>query len=142
MRVSFTGTRQGMSEWQKQQLEKFFTEHRGEIFAFAHGACAGADVEAHAIAREVFGKELFIAIFPSTAKTRVRGLDANFEAEPEEPLKRDRKIVDAGYGVLLAAPLQMQEVLRSGTWSTIRYARKKKFRVEILWREEHGSDLA
>lgn len=135
MKVSFTGTRSGMSAWQKQQLEKFFLDHRGEISVFAHGACMGADVEAHYLARKILGKSVFIAIFPSTAKTRVRVLNFDFEAKPMKPLERDQEIVKLGCDVLLAAPLQMNEALRSGTWSTIRYAKKKKVRVEIFWRE-------
>ena len=135
MKVSFTGTRSGMSAWQKQQLEKFFLDHRGEISVFVHGACIGADEEAHAIARKVFGKSLYIAIFPSTAKTRVDGLDAQYVAELMKPFERDQEIVKLGCDVLLAAPLQMGEVPRSGTWSTIRYAKKKKVRVETMWRE-------
>ena len=111
MKVSFTGTRQGMSAWQKQQLAKFLEEHRSQVALFAHGACSGADLEAHDLVRDVCGSLTFIA------------------------LKRDRDIVDCGCDLLLAAPLQMSEVLRSGTWSTIRYARKRHVPVQILWRE-------
>lgn len=135
MKVSFTGTRSGMSAWQKQQLEKFFTDHRGEISVLAHGACMGADVEAHYLARRILGKSVFIAVFPSTAKTRIRVLNFDFEAEPMKPLERDQEIVKLGCDVLLAAPLQMSEVLSSGTWSAVRYARKRHVPVQIMWRE-------
>ena len=135
MKVSFTGTRSGMSAWQKQQLEKFFLDHRGEISVLVHGACMGADEEAHAIARKVFGKSLYIAIFPSTAKTRVDGLDAQFVGARKPPLERDKDIVNLGADLLIAAPKQMHEFPRSGTWATVRYARKKKVKVEIFWRE-------
>ena len=135
MKVSFTGTRSGMSAWQKQQLEKFFLDHRGEISVFVHGACMGADEEAHAIARKVFGKSLYIAILPSTAKTRVDGLDAQFVGARKLPLERDKDIVNLGADLLIATPKEMHEFPRSGTWATVRYARKKKVRVEILWRE-------
>ena len=135
MKVSFTGTRQGMSAWQKQQLEQFFADHRGEISVFVHGACMGADVEAHYLARRILGKSIFIAVFPSTAKTRVHVQGTGHVADPKPPLERNKDIVDCGCGLLLAAPLQMSEVLRSGTWSTIRYARKRHVPVQILWRE-------
>jgi len=34
---------------------------------------------------------------------------------------------------LWAIPGEFKEVLRSGTWSTIRYARKKGKKVLIIW---------
>ena len=71
MKVSFTGTRQGMSAWQKQQLARFLEECRNQVTIFAHGACSGADAEAHDLVRDVCGSSTFIAVFPSTAKTRV-----------------------------------------------------------------------
>jgi hypothetical protein len=137
MRISFTGTRQGMSAWQKQQLEALLRHNYEHAALFAHGACRGADVEAHAIVRKVFGSDVYVAVYPSTAKTKAPlelYEDASFIAVPKAPLARDRDIVDAGRDLLIAAPLQMYEVQRSGTWSTVRYARKKKIRVEILWR--------
>jgi hypothetical protein len=135
VKVSFTGTREGMSAWQKQQLVKFLEEHRNQVALFAHGACSGADVEAHYMVRDVCGSSTFIAVFPSTAKTRVHVQGADYVADPKPPLERDRDIVDCGCDLLLAAPLQMSEVLRSGTWSTIRYARKKHVPVQVMWRE-------
>jgi hypothetical protein len=47
MKVSFTGTRQGMSEWQKQQLDMWAWTNRNKLVQFSHGCCIGADVEAH-----------------------------------------------------------------------------------------------
>jgi hypothetical protein len=74
--------------------------------------------------------------FPSTAKTRTDLLlDVDFLAEAKPPLERNEDIVDFGRDLLIAAPLQMVEVVRSGTWHTVRYARKKKVTVEILWRD-------
>jgi predicted Rossmann fold nucleotide-binding protein DprA/Smf involved in DNA uptake len=45
-------------------------------------------------------------------------------AEPDEYLKRNRAIVD-GSEILVATPKEEDgEALRSGTWATVRYARK------------------
>lgn len=135
MKVSFTGTRQGMSDSQKRQFLEFLADYRGKISVFAHGACIGADVEAHAMVRDVLGSSTFIAVFPSTAKTRVHVQGADLVADPKPPLERDKDIVDCGSGLLVATPLQMCEVQRSGTWATVRYARKRGVPVRILWRE-------
>lgn len=134
MRISFTGTRAGMSEWQKQQLRKFFESNVNSITYFVHGSCAGADVEAHRIARDTLGRNIYIIAVPSTAKTRVE-VDANYTFDPKPPLERDKDIVNLGCDLLIAAPRRMYEELRSGTWHTVRYARKKKVKVEILWRD-------
>jgi predicted Rossmann fold nucleotide-binding protein DprA/Smf involved in DNA uptake len=51
---------------------------------------------------------------------------------PKAPLDRNRDIVDAA-AVLIAAPKEMTETLRSGTWATVRYARKQGKQVWIVW---------
>ncbi len=134
MRVSFTGTRAGMTPWQSQLFTKWVSERRESIVSFAHGCCSGSDVDAHRLVREICGKSVFIAVFPSTAKTRASiPDDANYVAAPKPPLDRDRDIVGNGSDVLLATPKEIREVVRSGTWATVRYARKKKVRVEIFY---------
>jgi len=45
---------------------------------------------------------------------------------------RNHKMVDSA-GVLLATPKEDHEVLRSGTWATIRYAYKKNKQVVLVW---------
>lgn len=52
--------------------------------------------------------------------------------EPRPPLERNRDVVDAS-DVLLACPGGMAEEQRSGTWATIRYARKAGKPVVIVW---------
>ena len=137
MRVSFTGTRQGMSDWQRQKFEQFLEGYRGIISLFAHGACVGADVEAHAMVRDVLGRSTFMAVFPSTAKTRVHVQGADFTADPKPPLERDEDIVRCGCDLLVATPLQMEGrgMHGGGTWRTIQYARKRHVPVLILWRK-------
>jgi len=136
MKVSFTGTRLGMSRLQRQGLHDALEELRSSIVLFAHGCCIGADVEAHAIAREVCGPKLFIAALPSTAKTRAQvPSDCNFVARAKPPLERDKDIVDLGKDLLIAAPLTDQESTRSGTWHTIRYAKKIGVMVLLLSRK-------
>jgi hypothetical protein len=136
MKVSFAGTHRGMSAWQKQQLEEFFQKNKNRIVTFSHGCCIGACLEAHAIARKVCGQSLFIAAYPSTAKTRgTAPPDTSYEAEPKPPLERDEDIIDQGNDLLIAAPLEMSKNLRSGTWHAVMYAERKKVKVLILWRE-------
>ena len=48
------------------------------------------------------------------------------------PLDRNRDIVDA-CDVLIATPKDFVEELRSGTWATVRYARKQRKPLVIVW---------
>lgn len=54
------------------------------------------------------------------------------EEGPEDLLARNRDIVDETE-ILIACPGHMHEELRSGTWSTIRYAVKIQRPHIIIW---------
>ena len=136
MRISFTGTRRGMTALQCRLVEDWLIA-QPLIVSASHGMCQGADEDFHAIVRQIFHTSVFIAGFPSTSTTRSRkDLDCDWIAEPKAPLSRNRDIVKAGPDVLLATPCEMHELVRSGTWHAIRYAIKKKVRVEIFWPRE------
>lgn len=101
--------------------------HNGRLF---HGACHGADRQAHTLwssAREMFPSnesQHRWAHSASGPKDAIHIIDPN-------PLRRNRTMVDFG-DLVLAAP-SGGETLRSGTWATIRYARKCKTPVIICW---------
>ncbi len=57
-------------------------------------------------------------------------------AEPEKPLDRNKKLVDDGE-ILVATPAELNEERRSGTWSTIRYARKTDKPIIIIFPNGH-----
>jgi hypothetical protein len=81
--------------------------------AFHHGCAVGADTEAAAIATEV-------------------GLLPVEHPAGNAPLQRNREIVAAS-DYLVAAPSQMREVLRSGSWATVRYARAARIPIAIAY---------
>jgi hypothetical protein len=120
MKIGFTGSRQGMSQ---PQMENFvMLLKKMGMTEFHHGDCVGADEEAHAIVRDFF-PNVQIVIHPPTSAGK-RAFCVGDETRESLPyLTRDRKIVDE-CEFLFAAPLRNTEELRSGTWSTIRYARK------------------
>ena len=51
--------------------------------------------------------------------------------DPRPYLARNRDIVDAS-DLMLACPAEQQEVLRSGTWATIRYALKRDKHLIVI----------
>lgn len=131
---SFTGTRRGMTGKQGERFAALLLENRGRIKVFAHGCCVGSDIEAHHIVRGLLGRSVYIAVFPSTAKTRAPiPEDADTVFEPDEPLRRNGNIIALGRDRLVATPATSVEVIRSGTWHAIRLAKKNGVPCTILF---------
>lgn len=121
MKLGFTGTRMGMSREQKVSFDALLFELQPT--EFHHGGCVGADAQAHEIVRHRL-PECRIVIHPTRpGPHRASELVADELRDEAPPLDRNRTIVDS-VEHMAAAPLGDQEVLRSGTWATIRYARK------------------
>lgn len=134
MPVGFTGTRRGMTAEQIRTLKRFRSKWGATLH---HGACDGADTEACGI---FFQKRWWTHAWPShnpndiamAQSHTIHWPDPTAPGEGWEPLRRNRLIVDAS-DMLIATPAQAKEVLRSGTWATIRYARQMKKPIYIIW---------
>ncbi len=132
MRVGFTGTRQDLLPDQFHALCELIKSLEG-ITEFRHGACVGADCESVDVAWQWASSAKRIA-HPPTNRSMVSrsALDLSDEIlDPLPYLDRNKAIVDA-CDILIAAPKGPEE-LRSGTWSTVRYARKLGRRIIIVW---------
>lgn len=131
MIVGFTGTRKGTT---CQQFHALYAWLRAcPAVGFHHGACLGADVEACRLAHDLYGRNAIVA-HPSNIgdMTSPVALELSYMmTPPRPPLARNRDIVNA-CDVLLACP-EGPETLRSGTWSTVRFARKISRPVVIVW---------
>ena len=129
--VGFTGTRRGMNEKQKKLLRSFLERLKWHCKAreFHHGDCVGADEEAHEIARE---SSYYIVVHPPINPILRAFCEGNEVLDPKPYLVRNRDIVDSS-DVLIACPYQEKEVLRSGTWATVRYARKRHKPIIIIF---------
>ncbi len=130
-KYGFTGTRSGMTSPQMETLRKFIIDNRDDIEAVHHGDCVGADREFHDLVRRVAPRVKIIVHPPLISKLRAfcRG-DETREQKPY--LVRNKNII-AETDTLLAAPCTEIEIKRSGTWSTIRHARKADQRHIIFW---------
>jgi predicted Rossmann fold nucleotide-binding protein DprA/Smf involved in DNA uptake len=130
--IGFTGTRQGMTRKQADECKELLLKIRRESdnygTFFHHGDCTGADAEAHYIALEL---DYSIIIHPPTNQKMVANCKGNKRMEPKPYLERNHDIVDAST-ILIATPETEEEVLRSGTWATVRYARRQNKEVRIL----------
>lgn len=129
MIVGFTGTSEGITEAQKESLIRVLETL--DVKVGHHGDCVGAD--------EVFHELVFwhadVVTHPPDNDYKRAFLGAT-ETRKELPyLVRNHNIVDETQ-VLVACP-NGPERLRSGTWATVRYARKKQRPIYIVWPGGH-----
>lgn len=133
MTLGFTGTRQIdlVSKERLSYLEDLLLAKDVDYDFRAtavHGCAEGADSVFHQMCLNlnipVYGR-------PCTGNRSKLG-QFRFVYMPEAPLARNRKIVE-DCDVLIALPIDKDvEELRSGTWATIRYARKLNKQVIII----------
>jgi hypothetical protein len=133
--IGFTGTQRGVTDaqfdWLRAQLASRqgwpFTADENEPAVLHHGDCIGADYIAHHLAIELGYR---VVIHPPNIITKRACCGTSREINdglvtilPLKPyLERNRDIVEA-CDVLLALP-DGPERQRSGTWSTVRLARR------------------
>lgn len=129
MRVGFTGTQKGMTEAQIKEVTKLMLSFH-DVTSVHHGGCIGADEQFHEICLKT-GIDLFY-IHPASDVDESK--HAKFErhdllpvivySQPKPALIRNHDIVNEVEGPIIACPSQDHEILRSGTWATIRYTNK------------------
>jgi hypothetical protein len=100
-----------------------------------HGGAIGADVECHEIALALGIPR--IVVHPSnlsdqSADIRVDAARTTVTVlPPKKPLRRNHAIAREA-DVLIAAPATAEEIERSGTWSTVRFARRCLPAVRVI----------
>jgi hypothetical protein len=122
MDVGFSGSQFGMSVFQRQTLHVVLGRVSGVGGRFHHGDCVGSDDESVTIARHL---GFWIVRHPPIFSAKRAFTEFDEDRPPKPYLERNRDIVDETR-FLIAAPAQALEQLRSGTWATIRYARKRR----------------
>ena len=130
--LGVTGTQEGLTPAQMVRVETLLSDLRSVEFSVMHnGKCIGADYSLACIWDKLGGKLWW---HPPTITTKMVNLILTGENSdsPLPYLDRNRVIVDRSR-VLIACPKEFKEQLRSGTWATIRYARKSKKAHVIVW---------
>lgn len=121
VRYGFTGTQRGMTAAQQAAVRALLAEAPGAAPECHHGDCIGADADFHRIAVDLGCR---VVVHPPDSPAK-RAWCTGHEVRPEAPyLVRNHAIVDE-VDVLVATPGEEAERLRSGTWATVRYARKR-----------------
>jgi hypothetical protein len=129
MILGFTGTRQGMTTAQRAALPSVLATLPARVL---HGGAVGADEEFDAWLLQNGMNVENISILPG-AVLRER-FWSNLQRKvyaARAPLERNRLIME-NCNHLLAVPAEYAEVLRSGTWATVRYARVAKKPITLI----------
>lgn len=126
-KLGFTGTSDAVTLAQKVGVAAFLES--GQWSEFHHGVCIVADAMAHGLAVD---RGIPVVGHPPLNTMKMAILNGFLRLEPpQEYMVRNQDIVDA-VDVMLATPKEFEEQLRSGTWSTIRKARRAGKPVWII----------
>lgn len=144
MDLGFSGTQKGMTEAQTEAVWSMIAAialiyPQGKVNAH-HGLCIGADWQFHVMCR---GWVIPIIGHPPVNKSKVAKFDMSDFAylwDDKDYLDRNTDIVNCSTS-FIGAPGEMEEQLRSGTWSTIRKAKKKGIRGVIVFPDGSTEDF-
>lgn len=131
-RVGFTGTRRGMTTRQKISVIKILKEFT--FLVVHHGDCIGADADFDALCKVLKFRRI---AHPSNLDTRAY-VKADLIHLPKPALARNHDIVERTE-FIIGCPWGTEEHLRSGTWATIRYARKREKPVVLVYPDGSAS---
>ena len=136
MIIGFTGTRIGMTPIQWQAVRDLVKDWA--INEAHHGLCEGADEEMHWLLRGLsYGPRIDIHGHPPIRQGHIASKrtwsDCNVINTPKEFNVRDKDIVLAS-SRMIATPF-CPEITASGTWTTVRFARKKNKPIWIVMPE-------
>jgi hypothetical protein len=135
--LGITGTHKGATPEQERELRRIMTSM--DISEVHHGDCIGVDALGHEIALSLrdTGDEMplstpSIIIHPPENGSKRAFCESADIILPAKPyLERDMDIAKAS-DVLIAVPDGYHELVRSGTWTTVRYARGFNKRLVIV----------
>jgi len=121
MNVGFTGTKLGMTPKQHKSMVGLLGFLKNNYQEFHHGDCEGSDIQAAKIANWY---NFEIHCHPPVNDTKRGFFKFNRVIYPAyDYIVRDRHIVEDSH-IMIAIPHESYEINRSGTWTTVRYARE------------------
>lgn len=131
MIVGITATQKGLTRKQRRAFRNLI--RKLEPTCLHHGDCIGGDVEGLQDARIIY-PHITVVVHPPLSDAKRAFSHATTYVEPRSYLVRNRDIVDA-VDVLIALPSSRNERLRSGTWATVRYARKQHKAIYYVYQD-------
>src|SRR5262245_47960724 len=131
MNIGFTGTRTGMTAAQWLTFKDLYDGlawWSSTPITFLHGGAIGADQQAASYVAELDRDRL--ECFPAIGTT-YRPVYKETIHPMMDPLDRNRMIVNQST-ILIATPGQAVDQVRSGTWRTVRYARRLRLPIAVI----------
>lgn len=134
IKIGFTGNRYGLREDQKIQIIELLDKYND--ITVSHGDCIGSDTDFHKLCISYKythpEKTITVHIYPPD-NPRLRGFNKGDVVMPEKPYLHRNMDIIKNSDLLIACPVDKnKEEQRSGTWSTIRQARKLKLTTHIF----------
>lgn len=126
LKMGFTGTQNGMTVPQYDSFWALMKFWAGLSNEYHHGDCLGSDSEFHLWLVEHHTQPIKFVLHPPS--NPIKRAFCQYDGLIE--IKRERYYLDRNKDIvietdlMIATPKEEQEVLRSGTWATIRYARQ------------------
>ena len=149
--IAFTGTRAGMTHQQKEEVADLLVELTGltasigtvrvEAMEFDHGACDGSDRDFHSIVtyyRRDLNRQSVIHMHPAFPDQRdwarqYQSVNDVIHPIDLQPTRRTRHMINKAQTVIACPRTKDEEWRGSGTWAGIRYARKLRRHLIIVW---------
>jgi hypothetical protein len=126
-RIGFTGTSSGTTYAQRDVLRQLLDGIPRPLEAH-HGDCIKADEDFHAC----FGPGDRIVVHPPINSIMRAYCVGDLILPEDEYIARNHAIVDCA-DEIFATPKERDEVTRSGTWATVRYAKKMRKPVTLIY---------
>lgn len=125
--IGFTGTQVGMTNRQRQTARHILRALRPS--ELHHGDCIGSDAQIHTIAENLGNIKIYL--HPPINETKRAFCKSHYISPAKDYIPRNHDIVLQST-ILLATPETVAERNCSGTWATIRFARKKNRMIIIV----------
>lgn len=122
MKIGVTGTREGMSEYQFNNVRKglIYLKRKHHEIELHHGDCIGVDIQVATMARNL---GIRVVSHPPIKETLRAFHDSDVVLKADNFLSRDRRIVDS-VDMLLVVPKEDTFSKNSGTKYTHDYAKQ------------------
>ena len=131
MILGVTGTSRGATVEQMRQIRCFIDENN--VTVLHHGDCIGVDVQAAKIAEFMGVKTVCHPPLNGAARAHHK---SSVILPAKEYLVRNRDIVDSA-DQMIVVPFEIEEILRSGTWMTYRYAKTQNVTRTLILPDGH-----
>jgi hypothetical protein len=134
VKIGFTGSQHGLTSPQRAELKVLLDRLKPELVV--HGACIGADDWFDQLAAKLRIPRL---VFPGNVPAKRVHDDelihrsATVEIRAPKPMLNRNKDIVRNSDLLIACPRQAHEVIRSGTWATVRFALHTNVEVYMVW---------